>query len=166
MQPLARFLRPAAASAIPLLIIGLAGGCITHEVRARHRAQIPEGQPVVMPIASALVEHTYHHRWNGRALRSDPLPVDMAISVWSYAPDGKLRRSDRLIVSPRPWWQRFPADFITDLLVPDTLYAVRLEVIEPTPQRPISREKLEREAAVAGFGDPDLPDPATNQERP
>jgi len=155
--------------------IGL-GSCVTHEVVAlRDTSQPLRGAATTgalagiragarhreTPVLSALVEDVHERHWSGRSLRRDPLPTDLAITSWTTLGDGSLRRADAWVESPRPWWQRFPADFVTDLLWPEELVARRRLHLSVTEIHARSIEHLDLAALQRGYAnlENENPDP-------
>ena len=49
------------------------------------------------------------------------LPSEMHVDAWYRDEQGLIYRSHLHVLSPRPWWQRFPADLFTDALWPKTI---------------------------------------------
>ncbi len=44
------------------------------------------------------------------------LPIDLPVSAWRREADGSLARCETRVQTPLAWWQRFPADAVSDLL--------------------------------------------------
>jgi hypothetical protein len=160
-----------AALVLPLLLVG----CVTHEVTVRQAPDAGDSS-AMLPACSALIESRLEWEWRGQtpdgkpapasATVSDPLPIDLALTAWTYAPDGRFRRVELLLPTPRPWWQRFPADLVTDLCWPDTLVVSRTAVAAPLLIAPRTAADLDAESARWGFGGrrPITTGPAGTQE--
>jgi hypothetical protein len=42
--------------------------------------------------------------------------VDLPVTAWRRSAAGPLERADLRVQTALPWWQRFPADLVADLL--------------------------------------------------
>ena len=128
------------------VIIGLSpllSSCIVH--RAEVTPVVEENQRVV---ASAM-GNTVHTEAKSHSQQS-ALPEEIPATSWLRDEDGNLLRGDVLVQTARPWWQRFPADLITDLL-PFTFTVERKAELQAKPLPSISREELDEAAKAFGF---------------
>lgn len=124
-------------------------GCISH--RAQLHPPDHGDQPrrvVAMAVdgrihgsADPIVESAIH--------KEGPLPLEIQATLWQRDQQGNLWRGDAQVQSPRPWWQRFPFDVVSDL-APITFSASAASTI--TVQRVPSITISELNAAAARFG--------------
>ncbi len=82
--------------------------------------------------------------------RCGPLPQEVRVTAWRREDDGSLMRADGLLRTPLPWWQRFPADLITDIL-PWTLACEDHHTMSPLALPVISEQELTDEASAHGY---------------
>lgn len=123
----------------------LAGGCVSH----RAQALPPDG-----PTSSAVVGSRAIEPFTAPAEEQGSLPSSLPVTAWRTDEDGNLFRGDLVIETPLPWWQRFPADAVTDVVVPRTLEASRsgTPVLLPVPAAdPVA---LTAHARTAGYAAP------------
>jgi hypothetical protein len=129
-----------------LVILGClaASGCISH----RARVSPPAGEP-----ASALVGSRVIERFTAPVDEQGSLPRSIPVTAWRLDDQG-LFRGDTLVETPLPWWQRFPIDAVSDVVVPGTLTA-RAEgtpVLAPVPAG--DPAALADHARAAGYAGP------------
>lgn len=123
-------------------------GCLTHEARI---TAPPE--PAGIDEGATAIGHTNTRTPPGppeQTLLVSPLPLAVPVSAWRRDEDGVISRSELNVVSPLPWWQRFPMDFATDLLPVTYRSEVDATIVE-TPVTPRTRADLDQEAAAAGY---------------
>lgn len=138
--PISVPLRAVALLALALLTIG----CVTHRASVSPATPAAEGMvlgPRVLP-------------GDATDVITSPLPTEVPVTLWRRDADGALFRSDAILRTPTPWWQRFPSDVVTDALLPGT-YTVAVQH-EPvwTPAGGTSTEGLEERARAAGYARP------------
>ena len=131
----------------PLLILA---GCVEHETRVL--APVPaagvEGAVVVGSSRTSIPP-------GAPAVTSDrsPLPRETVVSVWQRDSEGMISREDLVVQTALPWWQRFPCDYVSDLLPIDARVTAE-HAIAPRSITPRTRAGLDREAAAAGYAHP------------
>jgi len=89
------------------------------------------------------------------AMFRGPLPQDVRVSAWRRDDDGTIRRGERHVTTPLPWWQRFPCDAFTDLSPFDA--TARTDVtITLEPVQAVDEQALRDAARCDGYasGDP------------
>lgn len=98
---------------LPALLALLAGtGCV------EHRAAIQP--PVAGPPPAVVTVHGREEALVESLERRDPLPLELRASAIRRDADGRLLRDEIAVLTPLPWWQRFPADVVSDALIPHT----------------------------------------------
>jgi len=137
---------------IPLTLVALIGavlgsGCVSH------RAEVTPAQPPGDGIAL-----------RGRVLKpgepaviSGPLPSEVPVTLWRQDSDGNLFRSDTVLRSPTPWWQRFPSDVITDAVLPGQRVVAQTFAPVWEPAGGHSIDGLDERARRAGYAHPQEP---------
>lgn len=114
----------------------LAGSCMLCCACVSHQARVTLSSPA---------GETVHLYQDGRQLEGDTasfkraLPGEMHVNAWYRDREGHLYRAHDVLLSPRPWWQRFPMDLGSDLLWPRELVVPverrlqfeRVEELEP-----------------------------------
>lgn len=89
-------------------------------------------------------------------IRRGTLPQDVPVSAWHRDREGVITRADAELLTPLPWWQRFPFDLATDF-APTDLVVRRDYTLAESPVAAHSREQLDAEAAAAGYATLDAP---------
>jgi hypothetical protein len=81
---------------------------------------------------------------------ASPLPLDIPVSVYRRESDGSLARGEFRVITPLPWWQRFPADAVVDL---SPIHAtVDADGMPPLiPVIPFNRDQFIRQAERDGY---------------
>lgn len=124
-----------------LLVVG---GCV------EHRATVAPPSAAPAPAAIDGLEAT--PAMSEATVRLSALPIELRVTAWHRLEDGTLTRGDRVVATPRRWWQRFPADLFTDLLWPGTLRIASEAELELEPVAETPSEELEAAAIAAGYG--------------
>lgn len=94
----------------------LSGGCIAHRTAVNPplpAAPPPPGEPAA--ITQLITGATVTSNPQAPITESSHLPIDVPVSVWRRDSDGIISRGELRVTTALPWWQRFPADFVTDL---------------------------------------------------
>lgn len=91
-------------------------GCVEHRTAVNPplpASPAPAGEPATITqlIAGARVMDEPR----APMTEASPLPIDVPVSVWRRDSDGTLNRGDLRVTTALPWWQRFPADIVSDL---------------------------------------------------
>lgn len=123
----------------------LSSACVEHQVRFE-----PPAAPGPYP-PGAIIDTRSEPEWQHADVYADGLPADRRVSAWALDAEGQLHRGDLQLLSPLPWWQRFPADIVTDLLWPGTLTITASGRPALEPQLPLTIADLDRLAAEAGY---------------
>lgn len=125
------------------------GGCI------QHRAAI---DPDPEQPASTVVEVRGAHPTLAEPIaRTDPLPLELRASAVRRDADGAIWRDEIGVTTPLPWWQRFPADIVTDLFVPRTFIVEARATIDTRRVEPIDAETLFQLASEHGYAGGQVP---------
>ncbi|TVR45760.1 MAG: hypothetical protein EA402_03850 [Planctomycetota bacterium] len=129
---------------LPLISL-LIGGCITH------RASVSPPPAADGRVVASAIGGEIGQQIPGDVERSGAYPQELPASVWLRDAKGNLLRAEARVQTPKPWWQRFPFDAVTDLLpVEFTVRAHAQLEAEPVPTMRI--EELDAAAAAFGFG--------------
>jgi hypothetical protein len=100
-----------------LVLVGLAAvGCVEHRTAVNPplpAAPPPAGESATITQLIAGAKVTDEPQ--APVTEASPLPIDVPVSVWRRDSDGTLSRGEFRVTTARPWWQRFPADIVTDL---------------------------------------------------
>jgi hypothetical protein len=126
-------------------------GCVTHRATVAPATPVADGQAAGAQVLAG----------SATPSESSPLPCALPVSAWRQDDDGTLYRWDALVLTPTPWWQRFPCDALSDGLVPGT----RLIATTATPTwRKVgggtsNTEQLTAHARAAGYAAPDETSP-------
>ncbi len=136
-----------------LLMAGLlaASGCV------QHRTAVSPPVPADPPPAGEAATRT--QLIAGSAVINEPhqpvteqssLPIDVPVSAWRRDGAGVISRGDLRVTTALPWWQRFPADIVSDLLPIDAeVFASGTATL--TPVAPINTDHLFEQAARDGY---------------
>lgn len=134
--------------ALSVLSCAMVGsGCVSH------RTEVLPADPLADGIAL-----------RGRVLKpgqpavvSGPLPSEVPVTLWRQDSDGNLFRSDTVLRSPTPWWQRFPSDIITDAVLPGQRVVAQTYSPGWEPAGGLSTDGLDERARRAGYARPQEP---------
>jgi len=121
---------PVTALALAALAL-VASGCVEHRLVVQPPADAKEVAVIESRRASDPLPA------DGVRLR-DGLPLEFRASAWRRDETGGLWREELAIATDRPWWQRFPADMVSDALIPKAFIVeqratIQLEAVEPVP---------------------------------
>ena len=131
-------------------------GCIDHQARVEPPARDEPGRPP-----------THTHIVSGSSFAVDPatthlvhgsLPIDVPVTAWRREADGTLLRCETRVTTPLPWWQRFPADVVTDLW-PSTFAATASTTVVLTPIPPFDEARFLAQARADGYASHAKPAP-------
>ncbi len=108
-----------------LVLIMLFGCCLCSCIEHRAETQIQQvaqdetsKQLIIGSVNGGPVEPLPQH-----ILRSGGQAQHIRVLAWTRDPDGRLHRLQQDIRSPLVWWQRFPFDICSDVLLPGTYIA-------------------------------------------
>jgi hypothetical protein len=137
-----------------LLAAFTASGCIDHQARVEPPAPGEPGRPPTQVISgtSLAIDPTTVHLVHGS------LPIDLPVSAWRRESDGTLLRCEARVTTPLPWWQRFPADAVSDLL-PTTYAATASTPVVLAPLPPFDEVRFLAQARSDGYAAPAKPSP-------
>jgi hypothetical protein len=132
-------------------------GCVQHRTAVHPptpAAPSPTGEPaaVTQVIAGAKVVDEPKEPITS----ASPLPIDLPVSAWRRDSDGPLSRAELRVTTARPWWQRFPADAVSDL-APIDAGVDASGTVELVPVPTVDRARLFADAERDGYahrGDP------------
>lgn len=117
VQPQPPYIPTAPALLGLLVLMGFAMvGCIEHRTAVNPPLPAPPppaGEPATITQLIAGAKVTDEPQ--APVTESSHLPIDVPVSAWRRDSDGTLCRSEMRVTTARPWWQRFPADIVTDL---------------------------------------------------
>jgi len=133
---------------ILIMIVALAG-CIEHRASVAPSADPaapfqPERREGVAVAAEAALPLPVG--WSATSAQ----PMERPVSAWFRAEDGRLYRAETVVVTARPWWQRFPADVATDLW-PRTHVIAHTATLAFVPVSRQDDQRLTAAARAAGF---------------
>lgn len=138
----------------------LACGCVQHRTAVNPpvpAAPPPAGEPAV--VTQLIAGATVVSEPRQPVTAASPLPIDLPVSAWRRDSDGALHRSELRVTTALPWWQRFPADIVSDLAPIDAeVFASGTAVFAPVAT--VDRANLFAEAERDGYahrGDPPKP---------
>jgi hypothetical protein len=158
-------IEPAGALRLAIAIVAAlgAGGCITHQARIVPPA--PAGQDAGEPITTVVVVGSAVKRsLDQPVVQEDSLPLDIPVSAWRRGADGLVTRYEGRATTPLPWWQRFPADLVSDALPMSFTCAASAEVVlAPVPT--FDAESFLAQARRDGYARP-AGDAAGKEPRP
>jgi hypothetical protein len=138
----------AAAGIVTLAATTLLPGCIAHRLTVR----APDDCTVIVDAG----------RGSAPVQARGALPQARRVTVWRRTADGALARADTTIATALPWWQRFPADLVSDLLPWTwTVTADKELLVRPIPV--LSEHELTFRAATHGYAAVP-PSPSTDEE--
>ncbi len=119
----------------------LAAACLLSAC-IEHRAQVAAPPGAELLVGDGVLSTSPRRR--------GPLPHEIPATAWHRDPTGTIHRADLRCATPLPWWQRFPADLLTDLW-PATLRVSAAGVLRPLPIPPRDPGELEALAAEHGY---------------
>ena len=116
-------------------------GCVQHQARvgaAQPPLAAPAGDPGDKPTATTVITVSRIAVDPPATTATSMQPIDLPVSAWRREADGSLARCETRVQTPLSWWQRFPADAVSDLLpwtwTADADGEVRLAVVPATPE--------------------------------
>lgn len=125
-------------------LVAATSGCVSHVARIDAPA---DG-------GSAAIGTTVHETMPPRVEERGAQPREIPISTWRRDDDGTLLRGEGVLRTPTPWWQRFPADVVSDVLIPTPMIA-SADLVVPTAPIPASDPvALAERARRAGYAAP------------
>lgn len=131
-----------------LLLLPLLGsGCVAHRVGVDPATPAAEGVALGASVRSGPSSESI----------TSPLPTEVPVTLWRRDADGNLFRSDAILRTATPWWQRFPSDVVTDALLPGTYLVTAQHTPQWTPAGGGSTVGLEDRARAAGYARPLAP---------
>lgn len=118
------------------------GGCVTH------RTTVNPGDPAAEVIVMSAT--TTDHPVNPVTAQGG-LPQEIPVTAWRRDDDGALYRADTIVRTPLPWWQRFPADIVTDALTPKDYVSKATWTPVWTQPTTTNTDELTARARAAGY---------------
>jgi hypothetical protein len=94
----------------------LLGGCDTHEVRILPPPSPAPGEPGDISFTLSAIGSGLRKDPASESVTTSPLPLQIPVSCLRREADGTISRYEGVATTPLPWWQRFPADMISDPL--------------------------------------------------
>ena len=143
-----------------LLVLALGGaGCMSHVTRVRpvepdRQDAISTPPPVTPPAQSAAIGTKVYAVQPPLVEERGAQPREIPISTWRRDDDGNVLRGEGLLRTPTPWWQRFPADVVSDVFWPATLVVEADLALPPTPVPASDPAALAARALSAGYAAP------------
>ena len=143
-----------------LLLLALGGaGCVSHEARVhtvepdRHDTHSSR-PPVTHPVQSAAIGSQVYTVQPQLVEERGAQPREIPVSTWRRDDDGNVQRGEAVLRTPTPWWQRFPADVVSDVLWPATRVVEADLVLTPVPVPVSDPAALAERARQAGYAAP------------
>jgi hypothetical protein len=99
-----------------LLGLLLLSGCDTHEVRISPPPGAAPGEPGDLGFTLSAIGDVLRKDPLSESVTTSPLPLQIPVSCLRREADGTISRYEGGATTPLPWWQRFPADMISDPL--------------------------------------------------
>jgi hypothetical protein len=155
-------LRKTAPALLGLLVLAAmsAVGCIEHRTTVHPplpAAPPPAGEPAA--ITQLITGATITDDPTAPISESSHLPIDVPVSVWRRDSDGLISRGELRLTTDLPWWQRFPADVVSDLAPVEALvFASGTAAF--TEVQPVDRTTLFAQAARDGYARREAPNGA------
>src|SRR5271156_621232 len=143
-----------------LLAALLLGGCITHEARIAPPPAAAPGEPGDLGFTLSAIGVGLRRDPASESVTTSPLPLQIPVSCLRREADGTISRFEGCATPPLPWWQRFPADMVSDPL-PWTFTASAKVTIVLTPVPAADLGALVAQARRDGYARP----PAKATER-
>jgi hypothetical protein len=137
----------------------LLGGCDTHEVRISPPPAAAPGEPGDLGFTLSAIGNSLRKDPLSESVTTSPLPLQVPISCLRREADGMISRYEGCATTPLPWWQRFPADMISDPL-PWTFTASAQATIVLTSVPAADLAALVAQARRDGYARPPAPTPA------
>lgn len=141
---------------LPLALSG--GGCVSHVAQVR---TVPQDRPPTSsglhsdpPAQSAAIGTKVYAVQPPLVEERGAQPREIPISTWRRDDDGNVQRGEGVLRTPTPWWQRFPADVVSDVLWPATLVAEADLALPPTAVPASDPAALAERARSAGYAAP------------
>jgi hypothetical protein len=131
------------------LLLG-ATGCVSHV--ARVRSAPVEGDASSQP--SAAIGSSVHGQQPPVVEERGAQPREIPISTWRRDDEGNVHRGEGLLRTATPWWQRFPADLVSDVLIPTTFTVEAELAVPPVPVPAVDPAALADRARRAGYAAP------------
>ena len=131
---------------LPLLLV--ATGCVSHVARVRSAPSADEVQP------SAAIGSRVHGQQPPVVEERGAQPREIPISTWRRDDEGNVHRGEGLLRTATPWWQRFPADLVSDVLIPTTFTVEAETAVPPVPVPAVDPTALAERARRAGYAAP------------
>lgn len=126
-----RFLRLSGAA---MLAACLLAGCDTHQVRIAPPQPAAPGEPGDIGFTISIIGGSQRKDPLSESLTTSPLPLQVPVSCLRREADGTIVRYEGIVTTPLPWWQRFPADLVSDPLpLTFTASAEATIVLAPVP---------------------------------
>ena len=150
-----------------LSLAGLAiSGCVEHRTAVNPplpAAPAPAGESAT--ITQLIVGSKVSAEPKAPITEASPMPIDVPVTVWRRDSDGTLSRGDLRVTTARPWWQRFPADIVTDLTPIDfEIFASGTATFAPVATT--DRAVLYAQAASDGYARREVTPKATPKSDP
>lgn len=136
---------------LPLACLLVASGCVQHRTaisppvpadpppagESATRTQLIAGSTIINEPHQPVTEHS-------------SLPIDVPVSAWRRDGAGVISRGELRVTTALPWWQRFPADIVSDLLPIDAeVFASGSATLSPVA--PVDTAQLFDQAARDGY---------------
>jgi hypothetical protein len=130
--------------ALVLFAAGALSGCVSHVARVEAPAE-----PVAAAVGTAV-----HDPLPPTVEERGAQPREIPISTWRRDEAGNVLRGEALLRTATPWWQRFPADLVSDVLIPRQL-EVREAIVVAADPLPVGDEAaLTARARAGGYAEP------------
>jgi len=137
----------------------LLGGCDTHEVRISPPPPAAPGEPGDLGFTLSAIGVSLRKDPASESVTTSPLPLQIPVSCLRREADGTISRYEGVATTPLPWWQRFPADMVSDPL-PWTFVASAQATIVLTSVPAADLGALMAQARRDGYARPPGPDKA------
>jgi hypothetical protein len=135
-------MRSAAVAAVVLL-----SGCV------EHRAVVAVPAPPEDALLAATTVSGRSASTPSTVTTRSALPVAVDADLIERDGEGRIRRAVVRVATPTPWWQRFPADIVTDL-TPWTQPVTATAALVAMPVEPVPAADLTAAARSAGYARP------------
>jgi len=131
-------------------------GCLALSGCISHRAHVTP--PTDAPCSAAVGTHVVDD-FATPISETGSLPRSIPVTAWRKDDQGHLFRGDAVVETPRPWWQRFPADAVSDMVIPYTMTAEASGSVTLLPVPASSSADLADHARSAGYAAPAVETP-------
>jgi hypothetical protein len=128
----------------------MCAGCDTHEVRIAPPPAAAPGEPGDQSFTISVIGVTIIKDPLAETVIRNPLPLEVPISCLRREATGAMSRYENDVRTPLPWYQRFPADMISDPL-PWTFTAHAEAAIELSPVPTADLAALAASARADGY---------------